>query len=196
MICIIPARGGSTRIPRKNIKDFHGKPIIAYSIEAAQKSGLFDENIYVSSDDMSILRTVTRFGARPWLRSDELGQNEVGTQEVARDLLVKHTPRHEYACVIYATSPLLKVEDLIHGYETLKASPSLNYVYSVDQYGVDAGCFYWGKTRAFIDEEPLTERSVKISLDYACDINVMDDWNRAHTMFLRRNDGHKATLAG
>ena len=70
-ICIIPARGGSKRIPRKNIKNFLGKPIIAYSIEAAQKSGLFDE-IMVSTDDPKIAETAKKHGAKvPFLRSTE-----------------------------------------------------------------------------------------------------------------------------
>ena len=77
-LCIIPARGGSKRIPRKNIKPFMGKPIIAYSIEAALNSGLFDE-VMVSTDDEEIANVAKKFGASvPFLRSAKTANDYAG----------------------------------------------------------------------------------------------------------------------
>ena len=81
-LCIIPARGGSKRIPRKNIKPFMGKPIMAYSIEAALKSGLFDE-VMVSTDDDEIIQVTESYGLRvPFKRPAELASDTAGTYEV------------------------------------------------------------------------------------------------------------------
>jgi len=78
-LAIIPARGGSKRIPRKNIKDFLGKPIIAYSIEAALQSGLFDE-VMVSTDDVEIAAIAMKYGAKvPFYRSSETSENRFGS---------------------------------------------------------------------------------------------------------------------
>ena len=80
-ICIIPARGGSKRIPRKNIKNFLGKPILAYSIENAKNSGIFSK-IYVSSEDCEILECAEKFGALPLKRTEALSGDFIGTREV------------------------------------------------------------------------------------------------------------------
>ena len=85
-ICVIPARGGSKRIPRKNIKEFNGKPIIAYSIEAALKSNCFDQ-VIVSTDDDEISEVARKYGAQvPFIRPDELSTDYAGTIPV-----IKHT---------------------------------------------------------------------------------------------------------
>ncbi len=189
MIAIIPARGGSTRIPRKNIKIFHGKPIIAYSIETAIESKLFD-NIFVSTDDKEISEISLEAGAKVWLRPDELSRNEVGTQEVVASLLVQMEALDiklpEYSCVIYATAPLMLPEDLKNGYRMLSEN-SLDYIHSVDVNKQDAGQWYWGRTQAFIDRIPLLggEKSWKFMIpsDRVCDINYPEDWERAETMY-------------
>ena len=86
-ICIIPARGGSKRIPRKNIKTFMGKPIIAYSIEAALQSGLFDE-VMVSTDDEEIAEIACGYGAKvPFMRSAETSNDYAGTADVILEVL-------------------------------------------------------------------------------------------------------------
>lgn len=86
-VAVIPARGGSKRIPRKNIKPFHGKPLIAYSIEAALKSGLF-EQVIVSTDDEEIAQIAQEYGAKvPFLRPKELADDYCGTQEVVSHAL-------------------------------------------------------------------------------------------------------------
>ena len=87
-ICIIPARGGSKRIPRKNIKMFHGKPLIAWSIEGAKSFGLF-EDVYVSTDDEEIAIIAEKYGANiPFLRPDYLSDEYTGDKEV-RDHFIK-----------------------------------------------------------------------------------------------------------
>ena len=81
-ICLIPARGGSKRIPNKNIKNFHGKPLIAWSIEAAKSSGLF-ESIYISTDDIKIAKIAKSYGAKiPFLRPKNLSNDFVIDKEV------------------------------------------------------------------------------------------------------------------
>jgi pseudaminic acid cytidylyltransferase len=124
-VAIIPARGGSKRIPRKNIKDFHGKPLIAYSIEIALKSKLFSK-VIVSTDDKEIAKIAKKYGAEvPFLRPKELSDDFTGTGAV-----VKHTLEYlknqgveiDFVCTIYATAPLLQVKYLKEGFEQLKNS--------------------------------------------------------------------------
>jgi pseudaminic acid cytidylyltransferase len=124
-IAIIPARGGSKRIPRKNIKDFHGKPLIAYSIEAAIKSGLF-EKVIVSTDDEEIAQVARRYGAEtPFIRPKELSDDFTGTGAVISHALAwfkENGYEIEYACTIYATAPFLQEKYLKEGLEKLQNS--------------------------------------------------------------------------
>jgi len=132
-VCIIPARGGSKRIPKKNIKLFHGKPLIAYSIETAKRSELF-ERILVSTDDEEIAKTAKKYGAEvPFMRPKELADDYSGTDQVtehAVDWLNNRGEKYDYVCTIYATAPLLQPEYLVEGYEKLKASDAV-YAFSV-----------------------------------------------------------------
>lgn len=116
MIAIIPARGGSKRIPNKNMRLFHGKPIIAYSIEAALKSGLF-EQVIVSTDDQRITEIAKEFGAQvPFLRSDKNSDDFATTSDVLIEVLSdfeKNGKFFESACCIYPTSPLIDFKDLV-----------------------------------------------------------------------------------
>jgi pseudaminic acid cytidylyltransferase len=129
-IAVIPARGGSKRIPRKNIKPFCGKPMIAWSIEAAQSSGLF-ERIIVSTDDAEIAEVAKQWGAEvPFIRPEELSNDHAGTIEV-----IAHATRWaldqgfnvEAVCCIYATAPFVHVADLKRG---LAALQSGNWAYA------------------------------------------------------------------
>ena len=117
-IAIIPARGGSKRIPRKNIKAFHGKPMIAYSIEAAQKSGCFDR-IIVSTDDQEIADTAFKYGAEvPFLRPADIADDYATTMDVmvhAIQYLAKENISPEFVCCIYATAPFILADDLRKG---------------------------------------------------------------------------------
>ena len=128
-IAIIPARGGSKRIPRKNIKDFFGKPLIAYSIQAALDSNLF-EKVIVSTDDEEIAKIAMQYGAEvPFVRPKELSDDFTGTQDVIDHALLFLQEKgevYDYLCTIYATAPLLQNEYLIKGYEELKHSDALN----------------------------------------------------------------------
>ena len=128
-VAIIPARGGSKRIPRKNIKDFHGKPLIAYSIEVALASKLF-EKIIVTTDDEEIASIAKEYGAEvPFLRPKELSDDFIGTEDVINHTLKyleNHGEMYDYVCTIYATAPLLQEKFLIEGFEKLKNSTAVN----------------------------------------------------------------------
>ena len=120
-IAVIPARGGSKRIPRKNIKIFHGQPLISYSIEAAIRSKCFDK-IIVSTDDEEIAEVALRYGAEvPFLRSKELSNDFAGTTPVIQDAILKLDDADiEYVCCVYATAPMLSAQDIRTGLNTLK----------------------------------------------------------------------------
>ena len=121
-ICIIPARGGSERIPRKNIKDFLGKPIIAYSIKAAIDSMLFDE-VMVSTDDEEIAEIAKNFGAKtPFLRSKYNSNNFASTVDVLIEVLdwySKSGQKFEYGCCLYPVAPFATPELLAENYTRL-----------------------------------------------------------------------------
>ncbi|QKF78803.1 pseudaminic acid cytidylyltransferase [Arcobacter defluvii] len=124
-VAIIPARGGSKRIPRKNIKDFFGKPLIAYSIEVALKSNLFDK-VIVSTDDEEIAQISKKYGATvPFLRPKKLSDDFTGTGAVvnhALEYLKSVGEDYDFICTIYATAPFLDEKYLIEGFEKLKKS--------------------------------------------------------------------------
>ena len=128
-VAIIPARGGSKRIPRKNIKDFYGKPLIAYSIQAALDSKLFDK-IIVTTDDEEIANIAKKYGADvPFIRPKELSDDFTGTGDVVHHTLAYLKDKSEmfdYACTIYATAPLLQEKYLIEGFEKLKNSTAVH----------------------------------------------------------------------
>ena len=128
-VAIIPARGGSKRIARKNIKNFQGKPLIAYSIEVAIASKLFDK-IIVTTDDKEIATIAKAYGAEvPFLRPKELSDDYTGTEDVVThtlDFLEQNNELYDYVCTIYATAPLLQEKYLIEGLEKLKNSTAIN----------------------------------------------------------------------
>jgi len=124
-LCVIPARGGSKRIPHKNIKEFCGKPMIAWSIEAAKASKLFD-HIIVSTDDNEIAEVAKRFGASvPFMRPAELSDDYVGTGAVVKhavECAIANLGEVEFVCTIYATAPFIQPKDITKGFEMLVAS--------------------------------------------------------------------------
>lgn len=121
-IAVIPARGGSKRIPRKNIKEFCGKPIIAWSIGTALQSGLFDK-VVVSTDDQEIAQIARKWGAEtPFMRPAELSNEFVGTTDVVAHALrwaEQEGLNVEAACCIYATAPFVQIADLKLGWDLL-----------------------------------------------------------------------------
>lgn len=185
-IAIIPARGGSRRIRGKNIRMFHQRPIIGYSIETAFASGLFRE-VWVSTDDAEIANVAEKEGASVLARESALAVDEVGTQEVTRAALLELNVTEGLACCIYATAPMMLPEDLRRGLQLLLSSRSLAYAFSVGTGPLcDAGQFYWGHVRSFLDRVPLVDQySAMVPIDSArvCDINTEDDWRAAERMF-------------
>lgn len=124
-IAIITARGGSKRIPRKNIKDFCGKPIMAYSIEAALDSGCFDE-VMVSTDDEEIAEVARRYGASvPFMRSEKTSDDYATTADVLLEVIDEYKKRgqeFEYMCCIYPTAPFVTGDKLKEAMDLILAN--------------------------------------------------------------------------
>lgn len=124
-VAIITARGGSKRIPGKNKKEFLGKPVLAYSIEAALKCGAFTE-VMVSTDDEEIARIAKEYGAKvPFYRSAETANDFATTNDVLLEVLAEYEKRgqiFDLACCIYPTAPFVTAEKLTSAVEQLKAS--------------------------------------------------------------------------
>lgn len=135
-ICVIPARGGSKRIPRKNIKDFCGKPMIAWSIEAARKSNCF-VHVLVSTDDEEIAKIAREWGAEvPFLRPAELSNDYTPTTPViahATQWANCNLGSTENVCCLYATAPFVQAEDLKKGLKTLHESEA-EFAFSVTSF--------------------------------------------------------------
>ena len=135
-VAVIPARGGSKRIPRKNIKEFCGRPMIAWPIEVAKESGLF-EHIIISTDDEEIAEVAKSYGAEvPFIRPNELSDDYTGTTEViahAVSWMYEEGLEPDAICCIYATSVFLTVNDLKKGFEALSKG-EWQYAFSVTDY--------------------------------------------------------------
>lgn len=136
-LAIIPARGGSKRIPGKNIRPFAGKPLIAYSIEAAKKSNIFDK-IIVSTDCEVIRDVALEFGAEvPFVRPAELSNDFVGTNAVTQHGIKFCTETYtkpEYTCCIYATAPFIQPSFILEGLHKLQANPLKSFAFSVTSF--------------------------------------------------------------
>lgn len=135
-ICVIPARGGSKRIPRKNIRDFCGKPMIAWSIETAIKSELF-AHIIVSTDDEEIATFATSLGAKvPFRRPAQLADDYTPTRPVVNHAIreaEQHFGRPEFVCCIYPTAPFIQSDDLQRGLQQLTHSDA-DFAFSVTRF--------------------------------------------------------------
>jgi len=135
-LAIIPARGGSKRIPHKNIRQFAGKPIIAYSIQAALECELFDK-VIVSTDDEQIANIARQYGAEtPFLRPTNLADDYTGTNAVVKHAIswfIERGEKVQYACCIYATAPFLQTRYLQEGFEKLNSSKKA-FVFSVTTF--------------------------------------------------------------
>jgi len=142
ILSIIPARGGSKRIPRKNIKPFSGKPIIQYSIETALKSGLFNE-IMVSTDDAEIAEFSLNAGAVvPFLRSPQTSNDNAHIADVVEEVLMMYKEigkEFDIFCVIFPTAPFIRQERLLEGLEMMNNKdfdsvfPVLRYNYPIQR---------------------------------------------------------------
>ena len=135
-LAVIPARGGSKRIPKKNIKPFLGKPIISYSIEAAIRSNLF-QKIVVSTDSREIAEIAGGLGAEtPFVRPAQLSDDFTGTNAVVKHAIqwfLSKGEKVDYACCIYATAPFVKARHLAEAYETLVRTDN-SFVFSVTTF--------------------------------------------------------------
>lgn len=140
-VAIIPARGGSKRIPGKNIKVFAGKPMIAWSIEAARESGCFDK-IIVSTDDEAIASIAKAHGAEvPFMRPESLSDDYTGTIPVIAHAIRTLNEQHAksklepvtHACCIYSTAPFVQPIDIKAGLEQVN-KPDVDYAFSVTSY--------------------------------------------------------------
>ncbi len=124
-LAIITARGGSKRIPGKNIRPFLGKPILAYSIEAALSSGIFDE-VMVSTEDKKIAKIAGEYGAAvPFYRSGRTAGDFATTNDVLQEVLEEYEKRGQYfdmACCLYPTAPFVTAQKLREAMEELKNS--------------------------------------------------------------------------
>lgn len=136
-VAIIPARGGSKRIPRKNIKLFHGKPIIAYSIQCALDSGCFDR-VIVSTDDEEIAQVALKYGAEvPFMRPAELADDYATTIAVIKHAITELDRSDNdirLVCCIYPAAPLLLKEDLQQGLDVISKQDNVEYVFSAVEY--------------------------------------------------------------
>jgi pseudaminic acid cytidylyltransferase len=221
-IAVIPARGGSKRIPRKNIRLFCGKPIMAYSISAAQQTGLFDQ-VVVSTDDEEIASVARACGATtPFMRPRAIADDFTGTNAVVKHAITWFNGQgHDvtHACCIYATAPLLRARFIQDGYDALAHSDAA-FAFAVTSYAFpiqralrlttdgrvdafypehrmtrsqdlepayhDAGQFYWGTARAFLEDTPLfSPQSVGVVLPRVLvqDIDTPEDWEQAQLMY-------------
>jgi pseudaminic acid cytidylyltransferase len=135
-LAIIPARGGSKRIPRKNIRDFCGKPMIAWSIAAARQSGLF-EHIIVSTDDDEIAALAEAHGVEaPFRRPPELADDHTATRPVVNHAIREAEQRFgrpNFVCCIYPTAPFIQVADLKPGLERLIAEAA-DFAFTVTRF--------------------------------------------------------------
>jgi len=169
-IAIIPARGGSKRIPRKNIKNFLGQPIIAYSIEAAIKSNLFDE-VMVSTDDKEIAEIAIKHGAKvPFYRSKKTSNDYAGLTDVIIEVINQYNKQgtvFDNVCCILATAPFISDEDLINSFSKLENSnfdsvfPVVKYSFPIQramQFDKDKIKMIW--------PENMTKRSQDIESSY------------------------------
>lgn len=136
-IAVIPARGGSKRIPRKNVRDFCGRPMIAHTIAAARSTKLF-RRIIVSTDDAEIASVSRDLGAEaPFTRPAELSDDHTDTVSVIRhavEWLGDEVAPDDPVCCLYATAPLMRPDDIVEGHRRLCADPALRYVFAITPF--------------------------------------------------------------
>jgi pseudaminic acid cytidylyltransferase len=191
-LAVIPARGGSKRIPKKNLRELGGRPLLAYSIIAAQESGLF-ERIVVSTDSPEIADTATRYGAEvPFVRDAQLADDVTPVSEVTLDVLRRLDPgERDYTqvCQLMATCPLRTGSDIVSSYEQFAGSGAEAQL-SVVRFGWQNP--WWAMRRAGhfalepLFENALTQRSQDLPPLYCPSGAIW--WARADT--LRRHRTH------
>ena len=184
-VCVIPARGGSVRIPRKNIRDFRGKPMLQWAVEAAQASELFDV-VMVSTDDEEIKALAVSLRCQVHMRMPDDGVK--GTQDVVVDVLreCELWREHFAVCTIYPCSPFLVGKLLDRAYHHFMGSDVAHLVSTYPKEMRDAGCFYWQSVDKLISgSRAWQEPTIAFPLPaWRCiDINDEGDWRMAEAMF-------------
>jgi pseudaminic acid cytidylyltransferase len=189
VVAIIPARGGSKRIPRKNIRLFNGLPMIAWSIQTAIKSGCFDR-VIVSTDDEEIAKIANLYGAEtPFIRPENLSDDYTTTSEV-----MVHAINHEssqgrdldYVCCIYPTAPFITANNLKKGLKSIQ-SGNYEYVFSATTYAfpVERAFFFNnldGLEMLFPENAKVRSQDLKDTFHDAGQFY----WSRAHTWLKRQ----------
>ncbi len=136
-LAVITARGGSKRIPRKNIKNFCGKPIIAYSIEVALKSHCFDE-VMVSTDDLEIAKIAQEYGACvPFMRSAETANDFATTADVLLEVIDQYQKKGvnpEFICCLFPTAPFITTHSLISGFRQLQENKNIDTIFPIVRF--------------------------------------------------------------
>ena len=170
-IAIIPARGGSKRIPRKNIKPFCGKPILVYSVEAALKSNLFDE-VMVSTDDGEIAEIAKQYGASvPFFRSAETSNDFATTEDVLIEVIEEYKKRDIFfseICCIYPTAPFVTSQKILKAKELLETNSAIDSVIPVVQFSFppQRALIVKDKFLAYIYPENAAKRSQDLAPVY------------------------------
>ena len=204
IIAVITARKGSKRIKNKNIINFFGKPLIAYSITTAKKSNLFSK-VFVSTDSLKIKKISEEYGAEiPILREKKLSDDFSGTNEVVADFIKKMNYENYIICCIYPTAPLMRRKDLKKGLNLMSLN---NYTFSANTTNeikgntfniknnfiskivkknkelnkntlIDSGQFYWATAKTWIKRKKIVNVGatiIKIPKKYAQDLNDLND---------------------
>jgi pseudaminic acid cytidylyltransferase len=186
-LCIIPAKGNSSRCPRKNKREFFGTPMLAYSIETAKRSKLFTD-IIVSTDDAETAKIARHYGATAMSRLK--GWDELGTQELASAILNGIAAPPDFSCVIYATAPMMEARDLQYAHSLLKGGDS-DYIFSVGEFPLrDAAQFYFGRTGAFrLGLKLISHRTMMFPIpeERILDVNTPDDWAACEKKYAKLN---------
>lgn len=190
MVCVIPAKGTSRRLPGKNIREFFGKPMLAHSIETARASGLF-ERVIVSTDDVAVANVAHDFGAEPWTRRPELCEDRFGPLDVAGNVLnqigYRNDEHPEYVCVMAATAPLVTPEDLHDGLRILQERRDAHYSFGMGtEPPKDSGSWYWCRLHPLIRGTGLVgpmSLMVPVPVERCCDINDEQDWERCEALY-------------
>ena len=168
-LCIIPARSGSKRILKKNIKPFMGKPIIAYSIEAALKSNLFDE-VMVSTDSEEFAEIAKKYGAHvPFLRSEKTANDYASTEDVIFEVLDKYKDMGQFYdvfCCLYSTAPFVSETNLKIAYEKLNNEIDSSFSVVEYSYPIQRSLLLEGKRIRMISPEYSDTRSQDLDKRY------------------------------
>ncbi|MBX1886673.1 pseudaminic acid cytidylyltransferase [Campylobacter peloridis] len=191
-LCIIPARGGSKRIPRKNIIDFLGKPLISYSIKSALNSGIFDD-VIISSDDDEIIEVALKYGAKaPFKRKKELSDDYASSTAAIQDAITtleKQGKSYENVCCLYATAPLIDEFILQKAFEKF-CQEECKFLFSACEfeYPIQRGFYLDDKNQVHMfDESCYYKRSQDLTKAYhdggAFYFGKKDAWLNENFMF-------------